>query len=47
MKYKTDKISLLFLLYNIEDKRQYNCKNITKKLIDYKKRCKLCIIMKN
>ena len=32
MKYKTDKISLLFLLYNIEDKRQYNCKNITKKI---------------
>lgn len=29
MKYKTNTINLLFVLYNIEDKQDYKYKNIT------------------
>lgn len=29
MKYKTDSINLLFILYKIEDKKNYNCKDIS------------------
>ena len=30
MKYKIDKLDLLDVLYKIEDKRDYNCKTISK-----------------
>lgn len=41
MKYKTNTIDLLFILYNIEDKQNYKCKNITKYIDELqKRRCK-------
>ncbi len=38
MKYKTKTIDLLFLLYNIEDKQNYKCKNISKYIDKLQKR---------
>ena len=32
MTYKINKLDLLFILYKIEDERQYNCTEISKKI---------------